>query len=78
MTIKPSDLAKRGVGMRVLALAEEDHEDFWEFFADAVDDVTSLYIHFVKEVTERDSTAAAVLTLATIMATPENDEGEGI
>lgn len=69
MTIKPSDMAQK------LQSVRSDHDAFWEFYGGAVDDIETLYSYYQKRVTNGNTTAAAILTLAT-MTTPEEMEEE--
>lgn len=70
MTIKPSDMPQRGVGITRITAVSRDHEKRLEreqaMFDTSVEQVTNLFDHFIEEVTDSQE-AAATLSLATVM-----------
>ena len=70
MTIKPSNMPQRGVGITRITAVSRDHEKRLEreqaMFDTSVEQVTNLFDHFIEEVTDSQQ-AAATLALATVM-----------
>lgn len=70
MTIKPSNMPQRGVGITRITAVSRDHEKRLEreqaMFDNSVEQVTNLFDHFIEEVTDSQE-AAATLALATVM-----------
>lgn len=64
--MKPSDMPHQA-----LHRARTEAEEFWDTWGDAIEDVEQIYKHWGLADTRQD---AALLTLATIMATPEGDQ----
>ena len=76
MTIKPSNMPQRGVGITRITAVSRDHEKRLEreqaMFDTSVEQVTNLFDHFIEEVTDSQQ-AAATLALATVMNLEEED-----
>lgn len=64
--MKPSDMPHQA-----LHRARTETEKFWDTWGDAIEDVEQIYQHWGLAAHHQD---AALLTLATIMATPEGDQ----
>ncbi|WP_257202970.1 hypothetical protein [Corynebacterium cystitidis] len=68
-TPKPSDLAHQALR----SVRDEYRAEFTETYGLAIGDVTEIHAHMMT-VTPDDERAAAILTLAVVMATPEDGD----